>query len=54
MLKFLFFSLIIWIILKMINFISRIQLIRKNTPKKETKNHKSGMNILDADYEEVE
>ena len=54
MLKFLSVILLIWIIVKISKFISVIQLIRKNTPKKENKNPKYGMDIMDADYEEVE
>jgi len=54
MLKFLFVILLIWIILKISKLISGIQLIRKKTSKKENMHHKSGMDIMDADYEEVE
>ena len=33
---------------------SETKFFMKNTPQKENKNRKSGMDIMDADYEEVE
>ena len=43
-----------WVTLKISNHIIKIQLFRKNRPQKYNKNRKSGMDIMDADYEEVE
>ena len=54
MLKYLFIILLFWVILKISSFVSKIQLFRKNISPKENKNRKSGMDIMDADYEEVE
>jgi len=54
MINILFFILLIWIIIKISKFISRVHLIKDNLPKKENDNRKSGMDIMDADYEEVE
>ena len=52
--KFLFCILLFWVILKVHKFIAWFQEINNTTSKKENKNRKSSMNIIDADYEEVE
>ena len=54
MIKYLLVVLLIWIIIKISKFILGIHLIRDNLPKKENNNRKSGMDIMDADYEDVE
>jgi|TARA_B100001964_G_scaffold4525_1_gene4835 hypothetical protein len=54
MIKLLLIILLFWVTLKISHYISKIQYFRKYSPKKENKNRKSEMDILDADYEEVE
>ena len=52
--KIFFFFLTIWIIFKITKFILSFQIVRKNIPNKKNDIRKSGMDIMDADYEEVE
>jgi len=54
MIKLLLIILLFWVTLKISNYILKIQFFRKNIPQKDNKNRKSGMDIMDADYEEVE
>ena len=54
MLKYLLFIFFIWFIIKIIRFVLRILLTKNNTYKKENRKRKTGMDIMDADYEEVE
>ena len=53
MIKFIYFIGIIWIIYKISKFILKNQ-IQKNISSQENSSQKSRMDILDADYEEVE
>ena len=53
MIKIIYFIIIIWTIYKISKFISKIQ-IQKNTSSQQKSTQKSRMDILDADYEEVE
>ena len=54
MAKLLVFILIIWIIIKFIGILLRIRYRREKSNIKKHGNHKTGMEIIDADYEEVE
>ncbi len=54
MIKFFFFSFIIWIIYQINKFISGIQITKSKNRKKENIDRKSRMDIQDAEYEEVE
>ena len=46
--------LFIWVILKITRFLLSIALTKKYSYKKENRKRKTGMEIMDADYEEVE
>ena len=48
------FILLIWFITKIIKLFFSIKVSRKHTLKKESKYQNTRMDIMDADYEEVE
>ena len=52
--KILFIIVILWIIYRINKFISGIQITKSKNRKKENIDHKSKMDIQDAEYEEVE
>ena len=52
--KILFIIIFLWIIYKIKNFISGIQLANSRNRKKEKIDHKPQMDIQDGEYEEVE
>ena len=52
MIKYLLFILIIWLLSKIVIIISQIQVSRRQTVKNVNK--KKRMNLIDADYEELE
>ena len=54
MFKILLFIIFIWVILKITRFLLSIALTKKYSYKKENRKRKTGMEIMDADYEEVE
>ena len=54
MIKLLFIILLIGVTLKISNYFLKIQYFRNNVPQEDNKNRKSGMDIMDGDYEEVE
>ena len=54
MIKFFFIISFLWIIYQINKFISGIQIRRGKNQKKEKIDPKSRMDILDAEYEEVE
>jgi len=54
MIKLLFIFLTFWVTFKISNYILKFQLFRNNMPQNDNKNRRSRMDIMDADYEEVE
>ena len=54
MFKYFLFIIFIWFIIRIIRFVLSIVLTKNNTSKKENRKRKTGMEIMDADYEEVE
>ena len=54
MIKLLILILLVWIITKIINYFSFISSTKQDTSKKTSKDRKTMMDIVDADYEEVE
>ena len=53
MVKFLLFVLLIWLIKKIAKLFKNT-LVAKNYKNKQGSNNKTGMHIIDADYEEIE
>ena len=52
--KIIFIIALIWIFYQIKKFLSEIQITNKNKQKAESMSRKSGMDIQDADYEDVE
>ena len=52
--KILFIIALLWIFNQIRKFISGIQVSKNNKPKNDYKSRKEGMDIQDADYEDVE
>ncbi len=54
MMKIIFIIALIWIFYQIKKFLFRIQITNKKKQKAESMSRKSGMDIQDADYEDVE
>ena len=54
MMKILLIIVLLWIVYQLNKFIASIQISKSNNRKKENKTRQSRMDILDADYEEME
>ena len=54
MMKIIFIIALIWIFYQIKKFLYGIQIINKKKQKTESMSRKSGMDIQDADYEDVE
>ena len=54
MMKIIFIIALIWIFYQIKKFLYGIQIINKKKQKAESMSRKSGMDIQDADYEDVE